>query len=184
MPRTFEGAVLYDTIQAAVSATAVSYSFFNVVQGGLLVAGTTKSASHTNMVQPRMLESGHSFQVQGMFMYVRELASTAATPLLLNQQHLMNSSIEIKLSDKRVGCTWPGAMIPDGGAALQYFSNITAAATEYHTNHGVGAVANVRPISFFIAPQQTLEVVITIPVVATAVIDVTFAFVGVDFQEN
>jgi hypothetical protein len=170
--------VLYDTIQAAVSATAVSYSFFNVVQGGLLVAGTTKTPAHTNMVQPRMLENNRTFQVEGMFMGIRELSSAAALPLYLNAEHLNNGWIEIKLSDKRIPPTWPCHMIPDAGSALNYFSNITAAATEYHVNHGVPAVQNVRPVEFTILPQATLEVVLTIPVVATAVLDVFFAFVG------
>lgn len=171
---------LYDTMQLAAVAGPKEYSFFSLPKGGVLVGTTKKGFEHTNLIQPAMLETGRYFTALGMFMYVRESASGGAVATLADYQVLQGGWLELKVAEKECG-RWPCPLVPSGGCDLNYFSNITPAATEFRVNRGINATSNIRAFShpIEIDPQVTIEVVLTVPGTIAAVIDVTFAFAGI-----
>jgi hypothetical protein len=139
---------VYDTINLA--AAAVSGSFFAVQFGGILVGTTPKSYAHTNLVQAGRLERDTTFYINGLSLFVRETATraTAADIRALNQ-----GSFDLQLGQVSFFRV-PIAVIPNGGAELELFSNITPAATEYQLNKGVSASGNRL---LFEQPLQILE---------------------------
>jgi len=169
---------LYDTVQLAVAAAQV-VRFFQIPLGGLLVAGAAKTYAHTNMVQAGVLERGIDFEITGLSMYARELAKAGVQPSLVDMQSISSGHINLELgqvSYERL----PTAMVPAGGAELQYFSNIAPAVTEFHVNRGITAVSNrfhlTNPIR--IQEQEAISVTIDLDTAIAAVTDVTFVLWG------
>jgi len=159
----------YDTISLAIAAT--TGTFFTVPFGGLLVAGVPKGYEHTNLIQASRLETGYTLNVDAISIWFPEMAARATE---VDIQALQSGYFQLQISDT-VFLTVPIAMIPDGGAELIMFSNITPAATEYQLNKGQGVTQNRfylrKPI--LINPQQTFKAVIggfhTAPAAATKI---------------
>jgi hypothetical protein len=171
---------LYDTVAVPVVAkSAQQAAFFSVPLNGTLVSTTTKSRAHTCMSQTGILEKGQSFDAVGMSWFVREMNHTPARPVLVDYISLIGGWFDIQIGGVNYGY-FPSAMIPSGGAELSYFSNITAAATEYHMNHGVPATSNIfhfrNPIR--ITEQESIAVTLNWVDAITVITFVTFAFWG------
>lgn len=139
MPSTNQLAMLsqpiYDTVEVAASGT--SATFFATAYGGTIGSGT-KTKAETNLVNVGKLDQGQTFEIRALSLFARE-QSTRIT--FADQKAFMQGSFTLEIGQtKWLEC--PIAMIPSGGAELQYFSNITAAATEFQVNRGVPVMAN------------------------------------------
>lgn len=169
---------LYDTVELAVAAAQV-VRFFQIPLGGLLVAGTNKTYSHTNLPLAGVLEKGNDFEITGLSMYAREKSVPGVQPDLIDMQSLSMGNINMELGQVSY-LRLPTAMIPSGGAELNYFSNIVPAATEFHVNRGISAVSNRFHLSnpIRLAEQENISVTLTLDTAIAAVTDVTFVLWG------
>jgi hypothetical protein len=171
---------LYDTVSCAVlAASNQSATFFSVPLNGTLVSGTSKTYAHTNLVQTSVLEKGQTFILTGFSWFVRELNATPARPVLVDYLSLMGGWFEVIIGGVNYGYI-PTAMIPNGGGELSYFSNITAAATEYKAMHGAPATSNIfhlrNPIT--ITEQESFKVIMNWTGAITVITWVTFVMWG------
>jgi len=169
---------IYDTVQLT-AASNQTVTFFSVPLNGIIAGTTKKHRGHTNMVQTGMLEKGVSITVNAITMAVRELAEGGARPTFVDIQAIAGGWIEIKIGDQNFGY-YPRGYLGSGNAELMYFSNITAAATEYHANQGVSACQNRLWLenSIKITEQESIAVYFTVPGTIAAVTDVQLALWG------
>lgn len=173
---------LYDTVQLAAAA-GQTVTFFQSPLNDIISGAVRKSFAHTNIRQNAMLEKGQSFWVKGYSMFVREVASTGGNRVtFVDYQTIMGGFVQIKLGSQNVWGTYPVALIPAGCGELNYFSNITAAPTEFHANHGLSSAMNILALDpeeqFAITAQEALSVELTVPGTPGAVTDVTFVIHG------
>lgn len=147
----------YDTINLAAAATGGT--FFAVPFGGTLVGAVTKGYEDTNFIQAGRLESGYTLEIDAISMFFPEAATRATAADI---RAIQSGSFQLRISDT-VFLTVPISFLPNGGAELQLFSNITPAATEYQLDKGVQATQNRfylrKPIT--LNPQQTIAASIT-----------------------
>lgn len=118
--------------------------------------GLLKNRSHTNLVQAGRLEAGVSFKATHISMCVREHSTTAtdASIRLFNRGSLTLYLGQVEFF------TIPIVQVPNGGAELYLFSNITPAATEFKLNKGVAHVSNRYPLDMplIIEPQESIQI--------------------------
>ena len=170
---------VYDTVQLPAAAGVEQY--FTVPNGGALTAVANKTYAHTNMIQAGRLEAGVSLRITGISAFVRDLASGAAVPTYADYITLYNTSFINVLISQVSMLRVPLYLIPSGTAELQYFSNIAAAATEFHVNHGLGSVNNVYDLGnnyLDLAAGQGIVVELTHAALA-AVTDMTIVLHGI-----
>lgn len=170
---------IYDTMQVAAAAGPRTFAFFSVPLNGVLAGAVTKTLAHTNLRQAGKLPSGAEFDIEGISMYVREEIAAGTRPVFVDLQELHTGHLELKFNTKTY-LELPLAQVPSGGAELSYFSNITPAATEFHTNRGVNAVANIFPLQNVITVynNEDFRVDVTIPGTTTVIFDLTVCLWG------
>ncbi len=134
---------IYDTVQ--LPAAAGVFPFFTVPLGGALTAAIAKTYAHTNLRRAGQLEEGQSFTIYGLTMDVREIAAGGARPTFVDYQAIQLGWLELWYED-RVQMRFQAVHIPNSAGALQYASNIAAAATEYKVTRGVPAFGNIYPL--------------------------------------
>lgn len=170
---------LYDTMQLAAAAGPLNYNFFSVPRGGVLAGAVLKDLRHTNLIQSGVLESHNLFTITGFSYYVREAVAAGTRPTFADIITSVGGSFELFLGNVSF-FQIPAQMIPSGGAQINYFSNITPAATEFKATQGVSAVQNryhlSQPIEMM--NQESLRVVLNVPGTIAAVTDVTFVMWG------
>lgn len=115
-----------------------------------------KTRAHTNLVQAGRLEAGVSFKATHISMCVREHSTTATDADI---RALNRGSLTLFLGQVEF-FTIPICQVPGGGAELNLFSNIAAAATEFKINKGVEHVSNRYPLDMplIIEPQESIQV--------------------------
>lgn len=160
---------IYDTISLAIAAT--SGNFFSIPFGGIIVGTTPKNYQHTNMIQAGRLDTGYTMVVDAVSLWFPE---TATRQTQVDIRAVQSGFFQLQISDT-IFLTVPMSMIPNGGAELQLFSNITPAATEFQLDKGVQATQNRFYLrqSITLNPQQTFTARIggfhTAPAAATQV---------------
>lgn len=171
---------IYDTVQAAVVAGPQQINFFAVPIGGIMAGAVVKTRAQTNIVQAGRLERGNQITIQAISAFVRETAVGGARRTWADYEAFYNNThFNIQLGQK----TWlraTAAHIPSGGAELQYFSNIVAAATEYEINHGIGSWGNVWQMQHpvILEENESIQVECNIGDAIAAVTDITFVLWG------
>lgn len=171
---------IYDTVSVAIAAAgARTLSFFSTPLGGILTGAILKTLGDTNLRQAGKLPGGAKFDLEGISLYVKELDSGGARPVFVDLQGLCRGFLELKFGTKTF-LEIPMQQIPDGGAALSYFSNIAAAATEFHVNKGVNAVANYYRLreTIKIEDNEDFRVDMTLLNATTVVMDLTCVLWG------
>lgn len=128
---------IWDTMQLAVAAARTTYQFFSVPQGGALTAAVTKGQDEAFLHQVSMLDSHMEYQLQGISMHARPLASGGAAPSVADLQALQMGSIDLKFNNQPYRSI-PNALIPAGPADLMYNDTATV-----HTQRGISAVSNI-----------------------------------------
>jgi len=170
---------LYDTVQIAAAGGPRTFNFFSVPLNGVLVGTTLKTLAETNLVQAGKLESGSSFEIQALSWYIHEEIAAGTRPVLVDYIELGGGFIELKFGTKAF-LQLKSAQVPGGGAELSYYSNIAAAATEYHVNRGVNTIQNRfyldNPI--LIQNNESFRVEFTVPSTTTVIMDVTMTLWG------
>ena len=167
----------YDTIQVPIVAGPQTVNFFGIPKGGA-IAAVVKDYHHTNALMVGILPGNVVMTVEGYSLHVRELSTTGVRPTLVDIMAIQQGVIYIEIAQKPVQRIL-AAEIPDAGAALSYFSNITPAATEFHTNRGIASIHNIHKIRpYNIDPGEMIQVALTIPSAIAAVTDVTFTMWG------
>lgn len=169
---------LYDTCRIATGA-GQTVDYFSVKLNGILTGTTKKTLAETNLTTDGQLPSGYSYSANGINFAIREIASGATYITLADYRVIMGGFIEIKIGNKNYQ-TLPISCIPAGCLELGYFSNITAAATEFKMSHGAGVALNRFPLDvpIDIGPGENISVKLTIPGTIVAVVDATFMFHG------
>lgn len=144
---------IFDSV--LITTPWTSAQFFVVprdqTQNGLL-----KTRAHTNLVQAGRLEAGVSFKATHISMCVRGHSTTVTEA---DVRALNRGSLTLYLGQVEF-LTLPIAQVPNGGAELELFSNIAAAATEYQLNKGVPHVSNRYPLDepLIIEPQESIQI--------------------------
>ncbi len=160
---------IYDTINLAIGAT--SGNFFTVPYGGILVGTTPKNYQQTNLVQASRLDTGYTMEVDAISIWFPE---TATRQSQVDIRAVQSGYFQLRISDT-IFLTVPLAMIPNGGADLLLFSNITPAATEFQLGKGTPVTQNRFYLreKITLNPQQTFYATIagfhTAPAAATQV---------------
>ena len=116
----------------------------------------------------------------GLSLYVNDSLTGATTrPTFVDYLVLQQGYLYLKLRDTKF-LTLPVAQIPSGGAELNYSSNITPAATEFHVNRGVSAISNRFYIEHGITidEQESLTVELHVPGTIGALTDLTCVLWG------
>ena len=170
---------IYDTVRLAAAAGPLTYNFFTVPLHGLLAAALPKTYVHTNLINTGVLEKGFTFQITGLSLYLNETAQGGAVVTYADALTAHHGDIRLMVGQREY-LRLPAAMIPAGGAELIYFSNITPAATEFHTNRGVSAISNrfhlTSPID--IESQESIVCEYTVVGTIAAVTDITLVLWG------
>lgn len=171
---------IYDTVQAAVVAGPQQINFFAVPIGGIMAGAVVKTRAQTNIVQAGRLERGNELTIQAISAFVRETAVGGARRSWVDYEaYYNNTHFNIQLGQKTwLRCT--AAHIPSGGAELQYFSNIVAAATEFEITHGLPAIGNVWTMQHpvILEENESIQVECNIGDAIAAVTDITFVLWG------
>lgn len=170
---------IYDTVQLAAAAGPLTYSFFTVPQGGVMAGAVVKDYAHTNMIQAGTLERGTTFLLRGLSLSISETAVGGARPTLADNIIVYGGDVTLRLGQREFG-HWQTRYLNSAGQELQYFSNIAAAATEFHVNRGVSHVENYRKLNYplQIEEQEQIQVLLRIPGTIGAVTDVTITLHG------
>jgi len=157
----------YDTILLAAAATGGTF-FVNPF--GSAIGATTKGYQHTNFIQAGRLETGYELTVDAVSLHIVEWSTRASE---VDIQSFQSGYFQLLISETQM-LTVPIALIPDGGAELQMFSNITPAATEYQLNKGNPVTQNRfylrEPI--VLNPQQSIKA--TVGGFHTAIVAATY----------
>lgn len=171
---------VYDTVQLAVAAGAQQVTFFAVPLNGVLAGAALKTYAHTNLIQAGRLEKGLELVITGLSFYIRNIAAGGAAPSLVDSFAIYDhTSINLEIGQKSfLRCL--ASEIPSGGASLNYFSNIVAAATEFKVNHGLGAHRNIFKFEhpLILEDQESISVVATVNSAIAAVTDIVFVLWG------
>lgn len=171
---------LYDTVQLA-AAVGQTVTFFNVPVGGALTGAINKTKLHTNLVQPGQIENGWTFQIEGFTFAIKNTVAAGTLVTKADYELIYRSGlVEFKISDT-VLYTLPLIQIPSGIGEMQYFSNITPAATEYRMNHGVSSINNmyrVNEASVTLKSNQSFAVTLNVADTVVAVTDCVFTLWG------
>lgn len=162
---------LYDTVQLAAAADQTAY-FFVVPFGQLLTATVRKGYQHTNLKQACQLEADNHFHCTGISMHCREIAQGGNPVKYADQQAIHCGYMVFGIGDGPFHYI-PNCAIPAGGCELNYFSNITAAATEFHVNRGVNALSNCYALDepLDIEPGAAIKCEVFIPGTPSQVTD-------------
>lgn len=169
---------VYDTVQLAVVAGGQTVSFFLVPQGGLLVAGTVKNFSHTNLVQAGRLEKGVELTIRAISFFVKDNAGAMVS--LVDYLSIFNNG---NINMMFAGVSFlrlPVSALPPSSGDMFYFSNITPAATEFKMTRGVGTFGNrlVLDNPMILEDQETIQIDLQIAGAIAAVTNVTLTLWG------
>jgi hypothetical protein len=149
---------LYDTMQAAAVA-GQTLSFYSIPLNGPLTAAINKTYAHTNVIQAGRLEKGVELTIKGISFAIRPTIAAGTAVTLVDYKAIYEAShINMQIGQVSV-LRLPLNEIPAGCSENQYFSNIAAAATEFQSNHGLGAISNVLPINPLVLEEnETIQV--------------------------
>lgn len=170
---------IYDTVQlAAVAGQTVS--FFQVPLGGALTAAINKTYAHTNLVRAGSLEMGIAMDIEGIAFAIKPTIA-AGTAITLADYRAIYQASHINIIINQVSkfrCALN--QLPCANMENQYFSNITPAATEFASNHGLGSVNNYYPFKLVLglAPLQSIQVDLFVGGTVAAVNDVMLTLYG------
>lgn len=166
---------MYDTVQLAAAGNQ-TVRFFSVPLGGIIAGAVTKTNAHTNLVQAGRLQKGWTMEITGLSFFVRQTAEGASEFTKADYDTIFNYGFyELQIGQVEFS-TLPLVQIGSAGAETQYFSNITAAATEYKNNHGLASIMNRFSLDdniLILEDQESIEVRLTIPGTIAAVTDIT-----------
>ena len=88
---------IYDTINLAIGAT--SGTFFQVPLGSILVGTTPKNYQHTNMVQAGRLDTGYSFEIDGLAVWFPE---TATRSTQVDIRAVQSGFLQLSIQDTQI----------------------------------------------------------------------------------
>ena len=169
---------IYDTVQlAAVAGQTVS--FFAQPVNGALTAAINKTYAHTNLVQGGRLEKGLELTIKGISFAIRPTVAAGTAITLVDYRGIYQAShLNFQIGQVSV-LRLPLHALPPANSENQYFSNITAAATEFQSNHGLGSINNVLPINPIVLEEtETIQVDLFVNYTVVAVTDCTLFLWG------
>lgn len=151
---------LYDTIELGIGA--VVGSFFSIPYNGILTAAILKTWRDTNLVQAGRLELGHEMSVNGISLHLPSTDDAGAFPTAPDIRAIHAGNIRWIMGGSTEVLKIPVALIPNAGAELVLFSNITPAATEWHLINGASIHQNRFMLDepYTIRSQESIEIVI------------------------
>jgi hypothetical protein len=170
---------VYDTMQLAAAA-GQTVSFFSVPLNGVLAGAALKTYAHTNLVQAGRLEKGLELTIRGITLFVRDTASGGARVTLADYLAIYDTGHINLLMGQVSFLRIPAYLLPPGGAEVNYFSNIAAAATEYKATHGLGSFMNrfVLDSPLVLEEQESIQVDLFVGGTPAAVTDVSIVLWG------
>lgn len=172
---------IYDTVQLTASANQTA-TFFTIPVGGLFTAAIPKTKLHTNLVQSGRLEAGYAFTITGISFSIKQTVA-AGTAVTRGDYDLIYRSGWLDLQLGQVSFLQvPLNCLPPASQEIGYFSNITPAATEFRSSHGIPAASNKFDLSnqpLQIEPQTTLQAFLNVADTVVAVTDVLLVLHGI-----
>jgi hypothetical protein len=174
---------IYDTVQlAAVAGQTVS--FFQVPVGGVLAGAVLKTYAHTNLTRAGSLSKGIVMEITGLSFAIKPTIAAGTAITLVDYRAIYQAShLNLMINNTTLFRIALNLTAP-ANAENQYFSNIAAAATEFQSNHGLGASSNYYKFDYPLGLEDLMNIQVDLFVGGTvaAVNDVMLVLWGTQEQ--